>query len=227
MCTSFASPGSISFHVGRLKRDLLHTSTGAKYAPGQTPWSALERNPMHFIRAWVIQSATVRRLWLLCVFYGDTVVSFVVASCGHRPTPRNTSLSSSLSGFCAPFAHSDAPTFLLSRDPSGYEQETRAKRGNDGRARVECLRSVSGVSTPRAMSFLVPEGSSEWRTGLYALLKLYPSIATVADPRELKHCCKKISYFRIRFGISEIHHLRQYQCNVIVIYIYLYNELSG
>lgn len=55
--------------AGRLKRDLLHTSASgwegedgkrggggeAKYAAGQTPRSALERNPMHFIHARVIQ----------------------------------------------------------------------------------------------------------------------------------------------------------------------------
>lgn len=44
------------FSVGGLKRDLLHSSFGTKYAPWQTPRLALERNPMHFIRGQVIQS---------------------------------------------------------------------------------------------------------------------------------------------------------------------------
>lgn len=65
MCAHpLADPGSVSSRAGRLKRDLLHTSfggggggggRGAKYAARQTPRSALERNPMHFIRVRVIQ----------------------------------------------------------------------------------------------------------------------------------------------------------------------------
>lgn len=116
---TFSAP--ISFPDGRVKRDLLHSSFGAKYAPRQTPWPALERNPMHFIRGRVIQSdgsLVIRGVYSGTppLLYGSPVAPLWTQS--NPEDLRNLPLKRPvLSSFVLPASNAH---FLCSGQPSGY-----------------------------------------------------------------------------------------------------------
>lgn len=156
----------------RLKRDLLHTSAGAKYALGQTPWSALDWNPMHFIHARVIQR-------------DDSSVMATVYSTTEPPSSRSPAptrvgtlwTQADPEETHATFRRSDAPTFLLVGGPSGYTDEKHGKRGTTWPGGGMFARRKWRLHSPAQCHSFVPEGfrSGAEEQGLF--------VATRATPR--------------------------------------------
>lgn len=132
----------------RLKRDLLHTSAkgwggGVKYAARQTLRSALERNPMHFIRGRVIQrddSPVMAAVYSTTTLFAASHLWTQLDPEEPLPPPTQPSICrASLSFLVARFDALTSPP----REFSGYSDEKHRKRG---RPEVVCLRDVSGVS---------------------------------------------------------------------------------
>lgn len=92
-----------------------------------------------------------------------------------------------------------------------YTDEKNTGQGGWREPEVECLRGVSGVSTLRAMSFLVPEGPSESRAGIvHAIRAIRVRLWLRSFPRELM-CCREKSYVApgSRLGYQD-YHFRHY-----------------
>lgn len=124
---------------GRVKRDLLHSSFGTKYAPRQTPWPALERNPMHFIRGQVIQS---RRIvgYMGCVYsrtpplrHGSPVAPLWTQSNPGGPSQLSSKTSNSLSLLLLSSCLVGSAHFLFSCQPSGYTNRHPSEKGSGTR----------------------------------------------------------------------------------------------
>lgn len=154
------------FSVGGLKRDLLHSSFGTKYAPWQTPRLALERNPMHFIRGQVIQSDG--SLLIPGVYSGTPPpprTSSPVAPLWTQSNPRGPSQpSTETSGPLLPSSCLTCPLSLHRLTGLRAVCVARSwKRGRGREGRV-CLRVVSGVQCP----YNVPQGFCRRSQGSYA-----------------------------------------------------------
>lgn len=221
MCAHpLASPGPISLASLDSKGTCYIHLRGAKYAPGQTPWSVLEWNPMHFIRARVIQrddSSVMAAVYPATISLAPSVPHSILWTQADPeelpPCPRVTFRRSLFS-----FRRFDAPTFLFVRWSSGYTEEKNAEKGGWCEPEVECLRGVSGVSTLRAMSFLVPEGPSEsWAGIVHAIRAIRVRLWLRSFPGELVCCRGKRYVLGSRLGYQE-YHFRQFSKMYFCIY---------
>lgn len=170
---------------------------GAKYAPGQTPWSALEWNPMHFIRVRVIQRddssviVTVYPTTISPVLFDPRSVLWTQADPEEPPSRPSRNLPAKpflLPPLWRAYFPLRSLVFRL------YTNEKNTEQRGWREPEVECLRGVSGVSTLRTMSFLVPEGPSESRAGIvHAIRAIRVRLWLRSFPGELV-CCREKRY---------------------------------